>query len=126
MNNLKNPSEKRRFTRVPFVSHIALTQGDEHWEGDVVDISFNGILINFSHVLVLNKDNILLSTIHFENDTSIHANLKLAHQNGHLYGFCFSEIDLDSITHLRNIISHNLGDSHACERELMSLFSYHQ
>jgi hypothetical protein len=126
MNTPQSLSDKRRFTRVPFVSHIALSHDGFDWEGEVVDISFNGILINFDPPTPLDTDMIVSSTLHFENDTNIQAKLQLSHHHDDFYGFCFNEIDIDSIAHLRNVITHNLGDSGACERELMTLFSYHQ
>lgn len=119
-------NDKRRFTRVPFVTHISLSHNEQLLKGSVVDISFNGALLHFDTDLTIDKQTIFSSTIYFENDSNIHADLKLVHRNNQFYGFCFSEIDSDSLTYLRNIISLNLGDANACERELMSLFSYHQ
>jgi hypothetical protein len=126
MNTPQSLSDKRRFTRVPFVSHIALSHNGVDWEGQVVDISLNGILINFDPPTPLDIDMIVSSILHFENDANIQAKLQLSHHHDNFYGFCFNEIDVDSIAHLRNVITHNLGDSAACERELMALFSYHQ
>ncbi len=70
--------------------------------------------------------NIVDATIHFENDACITIKLELAHHHGKLYGFSLHEIDSDSLTHLRNIIEHNLVDSDVCGRELLALFRYHQ
>lgn len=121
--------DKRRFTRVPFVSHISLSKEKENfqWEGTVVDISFNGVLVNIDTVASIDqKDAIVNATIHFGNEARIDAQLELAHHNDTFYGFSFHEIDSDSLTHLRGIIEHNLGDSATCERELLTLFRYHQ
>jgi len=123
-------NEQRRFTRVTFVSHIVLQKGDEKWKGTVVDISFNGVLISCDGDINLTKNtdtaDIVNAFIHFENDECITAKLELAHHHGKLYGFSLYEIDSDSLTHLRNIIEHNLTDSSICERELLTLFRYHQ
>jgi hypothetical protein len=126
MNTIEEPYEKRRFTRVPFVNHIALSQDNQSWIGNVVDVSFNGILIHFDADSTIDPQTTVAAIIHFDNDANIHADLTLAHNYERFYGFSFSEIDSESLTHLRNIISHNLGDTKACERELISLFSYHQ
>jgi len=126
-------NEQRRFTRVTFVSHISLQQEDRQWHGTVVDISFNGVLVSCDEEITLGGDhttdqtkNIVEATIHFENDAGINAKLELAHHHGKLYGFSLHEIDSDSLTHLRHIIEQNLTDSGVCERELLSLFRYHQ
>lgn len=126
MESSSKADEKRRFTRVPFVNRITLSQGELQWEGTVVDVSLNGILINCEELAVMDTEKNISSTIHFENDSHIQAKLELAHHNENLYGFHFNEIDIESIGHLRNIITHNLGNGQACERELMTLFRYHQ
>lgn len=119
-------SDKRRFTRVPFVSRIELTHDQQQWSGNVVDISFNGVLINCEPQIIAQDNQTLNATLYFDKDYTIHAKLKLAHHHDAFYGFYFDEIDSDSLNHLQRIISYNLGNMQACERELMSLFSYHQ
>ena len=122
-------NEQRRFTRVTFVSHITLQQGDRQWNGTVVDISFNGVLVSCDADIVLAESdaaNIVDAIIHFENDDCITAKLELAHHHGKLYGFSVHEIDSNSLAHLRNIIEQNLVDPSTCERELLTLFRYHQ
>lgn len=123
---LQENTEKRQFTRVPFVSHIAMSNKHHQWQGTVVDISLDGILISFNESIDIGSDTVLSATLHFENDTQIQADITLAHHHDSFYGFHFHEIDCDSLSHLRQIISYHLGDAHACERELMHLFSYHQ
>ncbi|EGG95347.1 hypothetical protein IMCC1989_770 [gamma proteobacterium IMCC1989] len=129
-NSATQDSEQRRFTRVSFVNHIVLKKGDTQWNGTVVDISFNGVLISCDSDIALTKAagsaDIVDAIIHFENDDYIMAKLELAHHHGKLYGFSLHEIDSDSLAHLRNIIEHNLIDSSVCERELLTLFRYHQ
>ena len=125
-NNPKD-NEQRRFTRVAFVNHVTLNKGEQQWDGTVIDISFNGILVSSdASINVTDSDPIIGATIHFENGDRINARLALAHHNGKFYGFKFHEIDSDSLTHLRGIIEYNLGDGHTCERELLTLFRYHQ
>lgn len=118
--------EKRQFTRVSFVTEVKLTQGDQIWLGHVVDISFKGILVSSRSPFKFDNNHPIIAEISFENNTSMHIKVEEAHNNGQFYGFRFLEFDVDGMTHLRNIIMHNLGDESACERELISLFSYHQ
>jgi hypothetical protein len=122
MDHTTPTKDKRRFTRVAFISHITLSHNQQHWQGDVIDISFNGILINFELTPELDKNILFNAVIHFENGVTICADIQLAHHHDKHYGFCFTQIDSDSLTHLLNIISHNLGNVQACERELMCLF----
>lgn len=122
----ESQNEQRRFSRVPFVNDITLSQQGQDWRGTVVDISFNGILITGKALPLANEDTSVQSTIHFDNGIDITAELALAHQHDDFYGFHFASIDSDSLTHLRSLVSLNLGDESACRRELLSLFSYHQ
>ena len=124
MDKSKPPCDKRRFTRVAFISHITLSHNKQHWQGNVVDISFNGILIDFDLSPTLDKSILFNAVIHFENGASICSDIQLAHNHDNHYGFCFTKIDSDSLTHLLNIISLNLGNKSACERELMCLFDH--
>jgi hypothetical protein len=122
-----NPVEnKRQFTRVPFVTQVTLIQGEQLWLGHVLDISFKGILVSSSTPFTFDETKPVNAEISFDNGTSMKIKAKQSHTNGKLFGFRFLEMDVDGMTHLRNIIMLNLGDDAACERELISLFSYHQ
>ena len=118
--------EKRQFTRVPFVTQVHLSQNEQLWLGHVVDISFKGILVNSSTPFTFDEAQPVIVEISFDNGSSMKIKAEQAHSNGQFYGFKFLEMDIDDMTHLRNIIMLNLGDDTACERELISLFSYHQ
>ena len=118
--------EKRQFTRVPFVTQVKLSQNQQLWLGHVVDISLKGILINSATPFTFDEKQAVIAEISFDNEISMRVKVKQAHSNRQFYGFKFLEMDVDGMTHLRNIIMLNLGDDAACERELMALFSYHQ
>lgn len=118
--------EKRQFTRVPFVTQVKLSQSEQLWLGHVVDISFRGILVSSTNTPGFNPDQPVLADISFDNGSTMRVRAQQAHHHGTFYGFEFLEVDMDSMTHLRNIIMLNLADENACERELITLFSYHQ
>lgn len=121
-----NSEEKRQFTRIPFVTQVRLSQNEQLWLGHILDISFKGILVRSSTAFTFDQQQPIVAEIAFDNGSSMKIKAQQAHSNGELYGFKFLEIDIDGMTHLRNIIMLNLGDDSACERELMALFSYHQ
>jgi hypothetical protein len=118
--------DKRQFTRVPFVTEVKLSQGQQLWLGHVIDISFKGILVNSRTPLAFPDSKPIIAEISFENGSTMKIKVEQAHSNPPFFGFKFQEIDVEGMTHLRNIIMLNLGDDAACERELISLFSYHQ
>jgi|GEM_PF-1865925 len=154
MKTPASENEQHGFSRVPFVNQVTLSDipydtaseakvttkfdppppsinNSNHyrdWQGTVVDICFNGILINgrsLPNTPLNTTESSIASTIHFEGGINIHANLDLVHQHDDFYGFRFSEMDTDSLKHLKELVMSNLGDD-ACQREVMSLFSYHQ
>ena len=104
-DNTGNHIEKRRFTRVPFVTKIDLIIDDDtpELEGTVVDISLKGILINIESTTAINNDMGIDARIHFDNGINIKVGLELAHHHATFYGFSITQIDLDGISHLRNI-----------------------
>ncbi len=124
MNTNLADQEQRRFTRVPFVNGVTLTSNGQSWQGTVVDISFNGVLINCKEFS--EETSSIIGEINFESNLTITAELKLVHHNANLYGFCFEDIDTDSVGHLRRLLTLNMGSESTCERELIALFRYHQ
>jgi hypothetical protein len=120
------PIDKRQFTRVPFVTKVKLIQDQQLWLGHVVDISFKGILVTSISEFTFDKTKPVTAEISFDNGASMKIKAELAHHHDQFHGFRFLETDVDGMIHLRNIVMLNLGDDSACERELISLFSYHQ
>lgn len=118
--------DKRLFTRVPFVIRVTLTQNQQLWLGHVVDISFNGMLVNSRTPFTFDAKTPVIAEITFENGSVFKVKTEQAHHRNELYGFRFLEMDLDSMTHLRNLMLLNLGDVDQCERELETLFGTHQ
>ena len=126
LQSQETPEEKRQFPRVPFVTQVKLSQGQQLWLVHVVDISFKGILINSATPFTFDSEEPVIAEISFDNGISMRIKVRQAHCNGQFFGFEFLEVDVDGMTHLRNLIMLNLGDDAACERELIALFSYHQ
>ena len=120
---LMNNDEKRQFTRVPFVIQVHLSQNEQLWLGHVVDISFKGILVTSSSPFAFDEQQPIVADISFDNGSNMKIKALQAHNNEPYYGFKFLEMDLDAMTHLRNIIMLNLGDDSACERELTALYN---
>lgn len=126
MNPAQSITEKRRFTRVPFACDIVISQEPHLWIGTVVDISFNGILVNAKFDTEFDPNATFNTTVTFDNGEQFNVTASLIHHNNHFYGFRYKQVSTEDLHHLRNLIMLNLGSDTACERELLSLFSYHQ
>ena len=107
--------EKRQFTRVSLVAKATLFQEDQFWLGNVVDISFKGVLINSQTPFTLDANQAIMAEIFFKNDTSIKIKVETAHNNGPFYGFYFLDFDDAKMMHLRTIIMDNLGNENLCD-----------
>lgn len=123
-NNAQHSHEKRQFTRVAFVNRISLVQQPLQWQGNVVDISFNGVLIN-CNLHDINLQQSITGHIVFETREQISVTLQHIHHYNNLWGFQFDRIEQKSLECLNRLMAEHLSTD-ACQRELKALFSYHQ
>ena len=110
--------EKRNFTRVGFTICAHLTIDGKTVEGEVGNISLRGIFIKgLSGVSVGTpaEINIGLSSIQPEIAINIQAMAVRSVAEG--TGFEFSKVDVESFTHLRNIVSYA-----SCDENIMEEF----
>lgn len=114
-------NERRRFSRVHFNTPVELTQGEKHWQAELLDISLKGILLGGSLPAECDIEHPLTVTIKLSDQALMRMTVQLAHQGNHQTGLECISIDMDSIAHLRRLIELNLGDSKAAERELAEL-----
>lgn len=110
--------ERRRFTRVNFDAECEV-----HYQGgamvmQLVDVSLRGVLLQFDHKLALGIGEPAEINIYLANDVLIRMKAQLSYTQPPRYGFFVTEIDLDSMSHLRRLLELNLGDEDLLEREL--------
>ncbi|OEY66630.1 PilZ domain-containing protein [Marinobacter sp. X15-166B] len=112
----------RRFQRIPFDAACTLHCEHEVWPTEVVDISFNGVLLarpagwdkplgQPCEVVVCLND----------QDAGIVMAVSLKHIEAHRLGFQCQLLDLASAAHLKRLVELNLGDPALLERELGQL-----
>ena len=116
--------ERRYFNRVQFQARIELSQGDNSWEGQIIDISLKGVLVALPDSSRFDQHQPAVGKIYLADDTGIQLTLRLAHSARGQLGFYCENIDVDSISHLRRLIELNTGDPAASERELSALVSH--
>ena len=115
---------RRLFSRIAFHTNAWLQLPDGEVGVDVIDLSLKGALVKPSTSESCPQGTrCVLKIVLDEAGAQIRMEATVAHQDhGHL-GLACQEIDLDSITHLRRLITLNLGDEALLERELSKLVS---
>lgn len=121
-----NPTERRRFSRIPFhaKAHINTEKGELHLNCEVIDISLKGILLvkpegwygkmddKYQIDILLDDSQLVIKMI-----------ASAAHIDEKSVAFTCEHIDLESITHLKRLVELNLGDEALLHRELSALIN---
>lgn len=119
-----NRPEKRRFSRIPFeaYAHINDKHGELYLNCAVIDVSLKGLLlekpehwagqlgITYHVDLILDQAQLVIKMLN-----------TVAHIGDKSIGFECQQLDLDSLVHLRQLLSLNLGDESLLHRELSAL-----
>jgi hypothetical protein len=116
--------ERRRFTRVLFNGKCFLQDGKDTYEGNLLDISVKGALIEpmSSEVpcVYSPKKSCMLKIVLNDSNTEITAHVEMVHRRDDgLIGLYFTQIDIDSLTHLRKLIELNMGDADKALAEIL-------
>jgi len=114
-------SEKRHFHRIFYKTEANLYSDEQVWDCEVLDLSLNGCLLQFTSPLKEHLENCYTLKLRLSDDVEIKMELKMAHLLENNAGFRCVQIDIDSISQLRRLVELNLGDSDILERDLSSL-----
>lgn len=118
---LPRDGDRRSFKRIFFDAETVLVQNEQTWVVQLLDISFEGILVQLLPEQSLDHKQAVQANIHLGGDIQIRMTLSIVHQEGLQLGLHCENIDLDSLTHLRRLVEVNLGDSALLEREFARL-----
>ncbi|MCA1797060.1 MAG: PilZ domain-containing protein [Desulfuromonadaceae bacterium] len=113
--------EKRHYERVHFVEDIEIIHADKRYRGVVTDISMKGVLIQLDEIPRGEVDSdTWLIRLPLSEEVQIVVHAKPSHFDHihHAVGFHFTEIDADSMAHLRRLLELNTGNAAEIEREL--------
>ncbi|HEC18544.1 MAG TPA: PilZ domain-containing protein [Gammaproteobacteria bacterium] len=118
-------TEKRHFSRIPFVTDVHLVNAEGSWDVQLVDVSLKGILTTVPANPAIKTGEHYLAEMLTENDeATIRMEVSVAHIEEQRVGFRCEHIDLDSISHLRRLVELNLGDDEILHRELSELLHH--
>jgi len=114
--------QKRRFTRVKFIADSQIEANGQVFQGEILDIALKGALFRFTENLSLNVGDRCQAHISLANsDVILHFEAEVAHAREREIGVKFMHEDLETLMHLRNLISYNVGDADKVTDELSFL-----
>ncbi len=114
-------NEKRQFHRITFQSDAILKSATSQWRCQVLDLSLNGCLVQFTEDWQQHSPEIYTLELSLSDDIDIIMELSMSHQHEKIVGFKCEYIDFDSFSNLSRLIELNLGDSQLLEQDLLAL-----
>ena len=113
---------QRKRTRVHFKTTVNLTGPGIDLKGlDSRDLSLKGIFVETDQKLALGTDvKVTLELSGTSSQVTLKMDARVARQSPDGLGLDFTEVDLDSFHHLRNIVLYNAGDPKEVDTELAS------
>ena len=117
--------DRRRFTRIHFDAPARVMLADQALVVTLVDVSLKGALVRLgADVAVPPSGQACELQIGLGGDpAAITMRSEIRHVEDRLLGLACLGLDIDSITHLRQLIALNLGEPALLERELKALIS---
>ncbi|MBF0414598.1 MAG: PilZ domain-containing protein [Magnetococcales bacterium] len=118
-DNQQGGSERRHFSRVNFHHEITLTNEANHsFRGAFSDISLRGMLFHGDPLPAMNN---VVRGILSLGDVQLTIQGKVVHSSaGRGAAIRFEDMDLESFSHLRRLVSLNMGDSETIDQEFFS------
>ena len=119
---MQSNDERRNFHRVIFDAPVTLTQGEQQWQAQLIDISLKGALVSKPEAFSTECGSETLLEIKFDgSETVVSMQTTIAHIDEEHIGLNCHHIDMNSITFLRRLIELNLGDASLLARDLQAL-----
>jgi hypothetical protein len=111
----------RKFSRVAFHVVATVTAGSRSFQGAVSDLSMNGLFLETSERLPEGDAvEIMIALAGTEPELRVAFSGRVARLTETGIGFHFEKVDLDSYTHLKNIIAYNMADPDKVLEEIYS------
>ena len=109
----------RKFSRVNFRVDAVIKTADRQFHGEVENLSMSGLFMETTERLAIG-DEVEITIILTGTDPVLHIEFcgDVCRVIDEGLGFAFKKIDLDSYTHLKNIIAYNIDDSEKVMEEI--------
>jgi hypothetical protein len=111
----------RKFSRVPFHVTATATVGGRRFQGKVSNLSMNGLFLEtFERLPEGDTADLVITLEGTEPVIAVSFMGRVSRITDEGIGFHFEKIDLDSYTHLRNIIAYNMADAEKVMDEIFT------
>lgn len=117
--------ERRRFWRSGFHAPAHVKVSGRAYPLQLEDVSLKGALLVHEGQWDAHTGQQCVLQIELAPDASIEMNCVVAHLVDRHIGLCCEQIDLDSITHLRQLVERNAADPALLDRDLAMLIGGH-
>ena len=117
-------AQRRHFSRIDFQSRATLSGDGCSLPCTLIDLSLRGALVDCAGAGLSIGAEVLLD-LDLDGEHHIRIGGEVSHRQADPIGISCTDIDLDSITHLRRIIELNTGDDALLNRELGALLASH-
>lgn len=109
----------RKFSRVNFTVDATIKSIERQFHGDVKDLSMSGLFMLTNERLHLGEPvDISIILIGTSPEIEVNFNGEVSRIDDKGLGFTFKKMDLDSYTHLKNIIAYNIDDAEKVLEEI--------
>lgn len=118
---MNTATDRRQFLRSVFHAPVRLSLGGHDSKAYLHDISLKGALVEVPAGWAGQAGDKCRLRLELASDVAIVMQTTVAHVEGRHVGLHCDHIDLDSMTHLRQLVEHNADDPALLERELGTL-----
>ncbi len=109
----------RYFSRIKFTTQAHIKVNNSIHKLELLDISLRGALLRSQTRLPLEKGTCCALKIYLPaSHITLTFNVELVHLNENHLGFKFLDADIDTMTHLRNLLGYNTGNPDQITHEL--------
>lgn len=119
--SMTEDTERRRFHRILFDARALLRTTEQTYNTSILDISLNGALLRLPETWNIPTSTQVEVIVLLDDKHQIRMTGHLVHQDEDTLGIQCTQIDMDSIGHLRRLVELNTGNSDILKREFEHL-----
>lgn len=118
---MNTPSDRRHFLRSVFHAPVRLRLGEHESQAVLHDVSLKGALVEVASGWVGQVGQACRLRLELAPHAAILMDATVTYVEGRHVGLHCERLDLDSMTHLRQLVEHNAEDPALLERDLATL-----
>lgn len=101
----------RYFSRIKFTAHAQMEFNNSTYPLELYDISLRGALLHSHAPILLRTGTCCALRIYLPaSHITLIFHAELVHLNENNFGFRFLDADVDTMTHLKNLLGYNIGN----------------